>query len=91
MLTALFLFGIPAAWADGSYASPLAADSFDPSHNGKKSDEDYNDYMFLIDGAKPGKAGSAVAPVPEPVTISLFGIGLLGMGVLTLRRKLCLN
>jgi len=47
--------------------------------NGSQSDMDYNDLTVLINGA---------APVPEPVTVALFSIGLLAMAGFALRRKL---
>jgi len=46
---------------------------------GNISDMDYNDLTVLVNGA---------APVPEPVTVALFGIGLLAMAGFALRRKL---
>jgi hypothetical protein len=47
--------------------------------NGGQSDMDYNDLTVLVNG---------VAPVPEPVTVALFGIGLLAMAGYAMRRKL---
>jgi hypothetical protein len=47
--------------------------------NGINSDMDYNDLMVLVNGA---------APVPEPVTVALFGVGLLAMAGFAMRRKL---
>jgi hypothetical protein len=43
------------------------------------SDMDYNDLIVLVDG---------VAPVPEPMTVALFGLGLLAMAAFAFRRKL---
>jgi len=50
--------------------------------NGANSDLDYNDLDALINGAAPFSA-----PVPEPVTLALFGIGLLAMAGFALRNK----
>jgi len=47
--------------------------------NGAPSDLDYNDLAVLVNG---------VAPVPEPITVALFGVGLLAMAGFALRRKL---
>ncbi len=46
---------------------------------GAPADLDYNDFTVLING---------VAPVPEPITVALFGVGLLAMAGFALRRKL---
>jgi hypothetical protein len=46
---------------------------------GNLSDMDYNDLTVLVNG---------VAPVPEPVTVALFGTGLLAMAGFAMRRKL---
>ena len=46
--------------------------------NGSQSDMDYNDLTVLVNG---------VAPVPEPVTVALFGVGLLAMAGFAMRRK----
>jgi hypothetical protein len=48
------------------------------STTGSPSDIDYNDYIVLVDG---------VAPVPEPMTLALFTVGLLAMVGFGLRRK----
>jgi hypothetical protein len=50
--------------------------------NGANSDLDYNDLIVLINGAAP-----STAPVPEPVTVALFGLGLVAMAGFALRRK----
>jgi len=47
--------------------------------DGSQSDMDYNDLTILVNGA---------APVPEPVTVALFGVGLLAMAGFAMRRKL---
>jgi len=46
---------------------------------GNISDMDFNDLDVIVNGA---------APVPEPITVALFGIGLLAMAGFSLRRKL---
>jgi hypothetical protein len=57
------------------------------NNNSAGSDADYNDLMVLVNGASPaGVVGSA--PVPEPISLALFGVGLLAMAGFTLRRKL---
>ena len=48
---------------------------------GNISDMDFNDLDVLVNGAAP-------APVPEPVTVALFGTGLLAMAGFAMRRKL---
>lgn len=50
---------------------------FEDLHNG--GDMDFNDNIFRI-------SGGLRTTVPEPATLALFGIGLIGMG-LTRRRK----
>ena len=47
-----------------------------PVIEGKLGDEDYDDLIFLVD---------RVQPIPEPMTMALFGSGLFGMAAL--RRK----
>lgn len=49
------------------------------SVTGSPSDLDYNDLTVLVNG---------VAPVPEPVTVALFGVGLLAMAGYAFRRQL---
>ena len=49
------------------------------SVTGAPADLDFNDFTVLVNG---------VAPVPEPVTVALFGIGLLAMAGFALRRQL---
>jgi hypothetical protein len=49
------------------------------SVTGAPSDLDYDDLIVLVDG---------VAPVPEPTTVALFGLGLLAMAGFDFRRKL---
>ena len=46
--------------------------------NGANSDMDYNDLDVLVNG---------IAPVPEPVTVALFGFGLMAMAAFAMRRK----
>jgi len=47
--------------------------------NGAYSDLDYSDLNVLVSG---------MAPVPEPITSALFGLGLFAMAVFSQRRKL---
>jgi hypothetical protein len=44
-------------------------------------DKDYNDLIVFVSGVTP------VAPVPEPATILLLGIGLFGIGAFNKRSK----
>jgi hypothetical protein len=56
----------------------IAFEDIPLSFDGAFSDMDYNDMMVLVNG---------VAPVPEPITFALFGVGLLAMAGFALRRK----
>jgi hypothetical protein len=60
------------------------------SLTGGPSDTDYNDFQLLINGAEPIGIFNNAAPVPEPMTMALFAVGLLAMVGFTLRRKLAL-
>jgi len=51
---------------------------FEDSYNG--GDKDYNDNIFLFQGV------TTTAPVPEPASFGLMGLGLLGMGLRLSRR-----
>jgi hypothetical protein len=59
----------------------LAFEDSSEVNNGATSDMDYNDMMVLVDGASP------LATVPEPMTLALFGVGLLAIAGFTLRKN----
>jgi hypothetical protein len=60
----------------------------DNSITGSPSDIDYNDLQIVVDGVEPiGVFNSHGAPVPEPMTVALFGIGLLAMAGFAFRRN----
>lgn len=46
-------------------------------------DQDYNDFVLLADDVLPVRPRA----VPEPSMVSLLGLGLVGMGFVTSRRK----
>ncbi len=66
-----------------TYQDPylLAWEDQQLNHNGVYSDQDYNDMMYVVD---------RVVPVPEPMTLALFTLGLMGIAAFGLRRKMVL-
>ena len=61
----------PGVWTSGEYA--LAWEDLHAS----VTDADYTDFVVMVESS---------IPIPEPGTVMLFGLGLLGLGV-SLRRK----
>ena len=49
----------------------------------RPDDKDYNDLMFIVDGVAP----NTTAPVPEPITLALFAVGLMAMAGVAANRK----
>jgi hypothetical protein len=77
--------------AAGSYFDTNSfANAFDTTHGGKSDVSFTSDFSsgasgdFPISGSGTLK-GNALAPVPEPTTIGLLGVGLLGLAAIRRR------
>jgi hypothetical protein len=71
----------PAATALASLSGNVTYIGWEDLTLGQGSDFDYNDLIFAF-------ANTSVAAVPEPLTLSLFGAGLLGATILRRRKKI---